>query len=116
MASREFKGNAVVTTLTGGISPSDTVIPIAASTNWPAGTGTKQFVVLLISEDGATREKVLCEGRTGLNITVASAGRGFDNTAAAAFLTGATCIHVMDATWAQQVDDHLNDTARDDHT
>jgi hypothetical protein len=114
MATREFKGNAVVTTLTGGISPSDTVIPVAASTNWPSGTGAKQFVVLLISEDGATREKVLCESRTGLNITVATSGRGFDGTAASSFITGATCIHVADATWMQAIDDHVHDGS-DDH-
>ncbi len=116
MATREFVGNAVVTSLTGGVAPGDLALALAASTNWPTGTGADQFVVLVVSEDGATREKILCESRSGLNIVVATAGRGFDGTTAQTFVTGATVVHVADATWMQAVDDHLNDTNLDHHT
>lgn len=113
--SREFKGNAIVTTVATGFSSAElTSIVITAATNWPTGTGGDQFVVLVVSEDGNTREKILIESRSGTTLTIASSGRGYDGTTAQTFSAGATIMHVLDATFMQTLADHVNDET-DDH-
>lgn len=110
--SKSYRGDAIVTTVTTDIASGDLTIPIGASTGWPSGAGGKPFVAEI--NDGTNVEKILCATRTGLTLAVSS--RGYDDTVAAAFLTGATIKHVFDAKSAQDASDHIDDPDPAGHT
>lgn len=95
-ARREHKGAAVATTITAGINGTDTAIAIAASTGWPDGSVGPFWVVL--ARGLSSEEKVLVTSRSGLGLTVASAGdRGEDGTSASAHVSGTTIEHCVSA-------------------
>lgn len=116
--TRVFKGAAVATTITQtwtNVSPgSAATFTIASATGWPS---TSSFVAV-VDRGLATEEKVLCSSRSGTTVTVASGGRGFDDTTAVAHTTGATIEHDLDAATMTALVLHLNDTtqAESEHT
>lgn len=101
-ARRQFAGGAISTTVPLGMGSSDASFTLATggSTNWPDGS-TGNFTVVI---DTATPEKILCSARSGLVVTVASSGRGYDGTSAVAHPTNSAiqCVHIA------QDDDEAN--------
>lgn len=121
MARHEYVGAAPETTISGSItagSPtSGGTFSVLDGTGYPTGS-TGPFVVAL-DAGTVSEEKVLCSIRTGNVFTVATTGRGYDNTAAASHggaTTAGTVNHVFDAASATDFAGHVYDTTRDDHT
>ena len=92
---KEYAGGAPATTLSTGINNSTTAIPLTSGTGYP--TGASYPFVICIDRGLSTEEKVLCDSRSGNNVTANASGRGYDGTAAATHATGATVEHVVDA-------------------
>jgi len=112
MAREEYAGGAVTTTLASGIGTSDTSFTIADATGWPTGA-TGKFVVTL-GRNTATQEKVLCTTRSGTTVTGVT--RGHDGTSAQSHSAGAVAEHTISAAKIDDLDDHVYDTGRDNHT
>ena len=87
-ARRQFAGGSIVTTVPLAIGTNDGSFTLAASTNWPDGS-VGNFVIVL-DFGNSTQEKVLCSTRSGLVITVAASGRGYDGTSAVQHNAGCT--------------------------
>ena len=92
-ARRMFAGGAINTTVPLAIGSGDGSFTLATggSTNWPDGS-TGNFVVIV---DASNPEKILCSARSGLVVTVAASGRGYDGTSAVSHGAGSAiqCIH-----------------------
>lgn len=93
-ARRDIVGGAATTTLSSSIASGDLTIPITSSSGWPTAANGNFYVV--IDQGNASEEKVLCSGRTGLNLAVAT--RGVDGTSAASHSSGAAISHCLTAT------------------
>lgn len=117
---RSYSSAAVKTTLTANITNTSTTIPIAASTGWPDGTGGPFHVAIApVNDPTAFSEVIRCSGRTGLNLNVQTTpdtGRGWDQTTAAAHLTGAIIAHVVTKTDLEEANQHIFNTALDHHS
>lgn len=114
-ARRDFKGASVPAKLTALVNSTAVTLAIDDATGWPTGANGEFLVV--IDRDLATQEKVLCLSRSGLNITVANAGkRGADNTTAQGHASGAPIEHCGGALDLDDANDHIYTTTRDDHT
>lgn len=83
--TRHYSSTAQPTTLTAGVSDSATVIPVAATTGFPAVD-----FVLALDYQGVAQELVLVTGVAGLNLTVT---RGYNGTTAVAHNNGAAVVH-----------------------
>lgn len=104
---RQFSGSAVPTYVTTGIDDNDLVIAINDATGWPDGS-IGPFVATIESALG-TMERILCDSRTGLNLTVNAAGRGWDDTTAQAHGSGiaVTIEHTDSAEFDDMIDEAL---------
>lgn len=108
MARYEHKGGAASTTLTGTIDSDDMSFSVADGTGYPTGSVGSFWIV--IDPGTATEEKVLCSSRATNAFTVASGGRGADDTTATAHQIGAVVRHVFTATEADQANAHIEST------
>lgn len=106
------KGNAKVSTLAAGVSPTDLAITAADLNGWPDGSQGPFWASIdkgLLSE-----EKILCSGRSGNVLQVFSDaggnGRGMDDTVAQAHGVNATLEHVWTATEAEAASAHIAQT------
>lgn len=112
MTKYGHKGNAKVTTLAAGVSPTDLTITGADLTGWPDGT-TGPFWASM-DKGTLTEEKILCSGRSGnvlqVLTDVSGNGRGMDDTVAQAHGINATLEHVWTATEAEEASTHVNTT------
>lgn len=116
MPRRDFSGNAVDTTIVGGISATDLTIIIADATGWPSGGGSGKFYVT-IDRGASNEERVLIASRTGTTLTVDNTSdRGVDDTTAATHNANADITHGIAAADADEANAHIFDTVRDDHT
>jgi hypothetical protein len=111
---REYSDGAVPTTLDGNIGSGDLGFNIAESTNWPTGGVNGRFIVT-INREGTTEERIECDSRTGLAVTVNASGRGFGTTSAAAHTSGESVECTWSAVEADEANRHLNVPADDDH-
>jgi hypothetical protein len=84
--TRHYSSTAIATTLSAPVTDSAVVIPVTATTGFPAVD-----FVLALDFGGASQELVLVTGVAGLNLTVT---RGYDSTTAVAHLIGADVRHV----------------------
>jgi hypothetical protein len=112
MALREYAGGAKRTTLAAAITAASTTITVTDATGYPTGA-TGPFAIAL-DVGLAGEEKVLIASRSGNTLTVASGGRGYDNTSAAAHAS-ATVDHVITAVDVREANGHVNDTTGDPH-
>lgn len=122
MARKEFAGAAPQTTLSGsmtaGSPTSGGTFTVASGTGYPTGAYAGGFVVV-VDAGTSSEEKILCSARSGTTFTVATSGRGFDGTSAAAHgggTTTGTINHSIDADTFTDYGGHVYDTTRDDHT
>jgi hypothetical protein len=106
------KGNAKVTTLASGLSPTDLTITGADLTGWPNGSDGPFWAS--INKGTLSEEKVLCSGRSGDVLQVftdaGGNGRGMDDTVAQTHNVNATLEHVWTATEAEAASAHIAET------
>ena len=110
---RSYKGAAQaaqLTTLLGG-STANVTIYCDDLTNWPTGTGSQPFYVV-IDRGKASEEKILCASRSGNIITVyddgITKGRAADDTSITSHTASAIIEHVFTATDANEANAHVN--------
>lgn len=116
MARRDYSGNAVPTTLTAELQANGLVASIQAADGWPSGGGSGKFFVI-INHGQSNEEHALVASRTGTTLTFADVSdRGADNTTPAIHAAGSTIHHGIAAVDADEANDHINTTARDDHS
>jgi len=100
---KQYKGAAVQTTITGGLTSSTpATIGIAANTGWPSGATP---FVCTIDPNTADEETVLV---TLSGSTLTFVERGYDDTTAAAHDSGAAIIHSHDAASDDQANRFVN--------
>jgi len=109
---KEYKGQALETALSFAITSIDPSMVVDAGSSLPVGT-TYPFV-LELERGTANFEKVLCQPRSGNNITILT--RGYDGTTGVAHDPGSTVHHVLDAQSLIDIWLHITDTTRNDHT
>jgi hypothetical protein len=113
-------GAAPATGLSSNITSSSASFGILSSTGYP--TGSAGLFVLVLDPGTASEEKVLCSSISGTTVSVASGGRGYDSTVAAAHNSGTTNVqHVWSAAEADDASRHIygvlpGPTLSDDHT
>lgn len=106
MTRRSYSGNAASTTLAAAVGAGDMTLRLADPSGYPTGMTGPFFVS--INRDVGVEEKVLCSGRTGDTLTVAS--RGADGTSPQSHSKGAPVAHVWTATDADEANAHVNST------
>ena len=114
LARYEHQGAAAPTTLASGINNSVTTFAVAAGGGSGYPTGIVGDFIMCIDENTPSEEKMLCSGRASDAFTVVT--RGIDGTAAAEHSSGAVVTHVFGAIEADDDNDHVYTTTRDDHT
>ena len=110
---RSYKGaaqSAQLTTLLGG-STADRTIYCDNLTNWPTGTGTRPFYVV-INRGKANEEKILCASRAANILTVyddgVTNGRAADDTSITSHSASSIIEHIFTATDADEANAHVN--------
>lgn len=101
---RYYAGGGTTTTLANPMGTADTTFNVVSSTGWPGSPGVDFLVV--IDRGTASEEKILCTSESGITVTVASGGRGYDGTSAIAHNSGAPvslCAAAIDFDEANQV-------------
>jgi hypothetical protein len=106
-------GAAVPSALASAMGVSDTTFVLTQIAGWPTG-GSQPFLAV-IDPGTASEEKILCASQSSGSVTVATGGRGYDNTAPIAHLAGAIAEHVFGAIEADDDNAHIYDHSRDDH-
>ncbi len=116
MARREYKGGAPQLILSGNIAASGvtTINTTGTVTNWPTGATGKFLIV--IDKGLASEEKLYCSARSGNALTTSDPDRGADGTSATSHSSGGTVNHVGGAIDLDEPNQHIFDTAQDQHT
>jgi hypothetical protein len=110
---RSYEGAAQSAQLTSALggSTADLTIYCDNLTNWPTGTGSKPFFVV-IDRGKATEEKILCSARSSNVLTVyndgLTNGRAADDTSITAHSINAVIEHVFTAVDADEANAHVN--------
>lgn len=115
MPREDYRGAAAALTLNADLTAGDATFSIAGDTSgWPTGASGRPFTVV-IDRGKASEEKILCATLTPTTVSVST--RGYDGTSDENHSAGALVEHVgPSATKMDDVDSHLYDTTRDDHT
>ena len=110
---REYRGGAAPSYLSSALGNSAADLSIFCNdlANWPTGTGTKPFFIV-IDRGTAVEEKILCSSRSGNTITVyndgITVGRGADDTNIVAHGINSVIEHIFTATDADEANLHVN--------
>ncbi len=110
---RSYEGAAQSAQLTSALggSTADLTIYCDNLTNWPTGTGSKPFFVV-IDRGKTTEEKILCSSRSSNVLTVyndgLTNGRAADDTSITAHQINAVIEHVFTAVDADEANAHVN--------
>lgn len=110
---REYVGGAQSARLTASLGGTTAALTISCNdlTNWPTGTGSTPFYVV-IDRGTASEEKILCASRSGNTLTVfddgVTNGRGADDTSITSHSSNAVIEHVFTATDADEANAHIN--------
>jgi len=110
---RSYEGAAQAAQLTTllGNSTANTTIYCDDLTNWPTGTGSRPFYVV-INRGKTNEEKILCSSRAGNVLTVydngVTNGRAADDTSITSHAASSVIEHVFTATDADEANDHVN--------
>lgn len=110
----EHQGAAPPTVLNGDITAASTQVTLLAPTGYP--TGSIGPFVIVIDKGNSNEEKILCSSRSGPSCLVAPGGRGYDMTVASGHTGPSPIQHVFAAVEADDDNDHIYNTTRDDHT
>lgn len=109
MARIEHAGAAPETTLAAPIGSGDLSLVADDLSGYPTGSVGSFYIV--IDPGTSSAEKILLSSRSGDNATVASGGRGADDTVAVPHLAGAVIQHVFTASEADDANAHIEATA-----
>ena len=110
---RSYEGAAQAAQLTASLGGSTANLTIYCDdlTNWPTGTGSQPFFVV-IDRGKASEEKILCASRASNVLTVYDSGlvngRAADGTSITAHSSNAVIEHVFTATDADEANAHVN--------
>ena len=110
---RSYEGAAQAAQLTAALggSTADLIIYCDDLTNWPTGTGSRPFFVV-IDRGKTNEEKILCTSRSSNVLTVYNSGlvngRAADDTSITAHSSNAVIEHVFTATDADEANAHVN--------
>ena len=110
---RSYEGAAQAAQLTASLGGSTANLTIYCDdlTNWPTGTGSQPFFVV-IDRGKASEEKILCASRASNVLTVYDSGlvngRAADGTSITAHASNAVIEHVFTATDADEANAHVN--------
>lgn len=104
---RGHKGAAKPTSLLGGISSTDLAFSVATGGGTGYPDGSDGVFVILVDGVLSGAEKILCSARTGDAFTVATGGRGYDDTVASAHLNNASVAHTNSAVEAAEANAHI---------
>lgn len=118
MARKTYSGSTVATTTTG-CTAAATSIPLAAGGGATYPTGSVGPFVVVVGPETANEEQVLCSGKSGDALTVATNGRNWHlggSATGVAHGSGEAVRHVLDADSVDEANAHVNDDARDDHS
>lgn len=113
---RQYEGGAQPSVLTSalGSSTADLTIFCNDLSNWPTGTGSRPFYVV-IDRGKANEEKILCSSRAGNTLSVYNVGlvngRAADGTPISQHSINAVIEHVFTATDADEANAHVNASA-----
>jgi hypothetical protein len=107
-------GAAVPSALAGAIAPADLTFVISPTTGWPTGAGGRPFAIV-VDPNTTIEEKILCATQASGTVTVASGGRGYDNTVPTGHAAGAVVEHCALALELDDDNDHIYTTSRYDH-
>lgn len=110
---KQFTGAAPVGFLTAPITGSPASFTASPYAGFPTGSGSVPFMVC-VARGTATEEKILCSAMGSGVFTIQT--RGFDGTTQQNQATGATVEHTWDADSANDSQQHIHETTRDDHT
>lgn len=102
--ANQYSSVAVETALTGAVNAVATVLPVGATTGFPASTP----YTLVLDAGTASEELVSVTGVAGLNLTVT---RGYDGTSATTHQAGAAVVHCHSAKDFKDSRDHEASTA-----
>ena len=108
MTRREYKAGRP-TTLSNAITSSDMDFDIDDNTNWP--TGADGYFWVTIDGGTAQEERLLCSAQSSSNVTIATGGRGKDETTASGHSKGATVWPSWSAQDADEANAHIFDPA-----
>ena len=109
MPTRREYASGKPTTLAANLGSVDTTINITDATGWPTGATGNFFIT--IAANTASEERVLCSGRTGTIVTVASGGRGSDGTVASSHSAGNDVWPSFSKTDADEANAHTSASA-----
>lgn len=108
-------GAVPATGLSASITSAQLTFGILSATGYPSGSNGP--FTLCLDPGGPTEEHVFCLSISGTTVTVASGGRGFDNTTAQAHNAGTTNVEfIFTAAEADDNNAHVYTTTRNDHT
>lgn len=108
----EYTGNAVLSSLVSGLTPTASTMTLSAASGWPLGVSANWTAT--IDQGGPNEEKVLCSTRTGTTVNIIQ--RGYDDTSARAHDPGESVKHTISAAAMEEGSLHVWNTGRDDHT
>lgn len=111
---REYRGASAPAKLASAIQNTTMTLTIDTVAGWPDGS-IGPFTIV-IDRDTSSEEKVKIASRSGNALTVATNGRGADDTSAVAHAVNATVHHCLAASDLALVNKHAADTTQDDHT
>lgn len=110
---RSYEGAAQAAQLTATLGGSTANLTIYCDdlTNWPTGTGSRPFYIV-VNRGKSTEEKILCSSRAGNIITVyddgITNGRAADDTSITTHSASSIVEHVFTATDADEANAHVN--------
>lgn len=112
----DHAGNAPPTVLTADFDSLDLTAQCADLSGWPAGGASGKFWVTF-ARDTPNEMRCLAQAKSGNNLTFASTGdKGLEGTANILIPSGSTVEHTFSKTEADDANNHIFDTTRDDHT
>lgn len=117
MARREYKGAAERLTTSGSLAGTGDLTFTSnesPSAGWP--TGAVGLFVISVDRGLASEEKMLATSRTGSSFSVLDANRGYDGTTKQSHSPNAALEHVLTAVDLDEPNEHINNTALDQHT
>ena len=106
-------GNSASTTLSAGISDSDTAVPLTSDTNFSAKAGAG---MIIMGEGTSTEEFAYATGKSGASLTIPLANRGLEGGSAQAQVAGNTVKGIMTAGMWNDLIDHIVTEHNDDGT
>lgn len=116
MPVRDYAGAAKQARLTADFTGTDITAACDDLSDWPDGGANGKFFVTFENNE-VGEERTLAASRSGNTLTFSGLGdRGLEGTAAILHPTGTTVQHTFSATEAEEANQHIFNTALDQHT